>query len=255
MPHSTNTAISLYQDILTMKLLILILATLTGSLQAQKACPRIAKSCTDHMVSGSTTDGYYQLVDNNGNTYTVYCDFNSEPGVAWTLMMSFSLANNALPQFQSTPLTLDAPVNEKSPNWLAYRLPLAQMTALRAQSSHWRVTCSFPKYGVDYRDYLRASLVDFDPLSFLGHKVCKKVEYINIRGHAAAETIAPFWQVVKAYLVHIDSSFNTQDSGCAFSANPGSVSYEDNFGYYGSVNNKFRCTESPSSTTQYWFGK
>ncbi|XP_048578051.1 uncharacterized protein LOC116617049 [Nematostella vectensis] len=103
------------------------------------------------MVSGSTTNGYYQLVDNHGNTYKAYCDFNSEPGVAWTLMMSFSLTNNA------------------SLNYGAHRCPVMRR-------------------------------------------------------------------------------------GCAFSAVPGSVHSEDNFGYYGIVNNKSRCTESPSITTQYWFG-
>ncbi|XP_032237939.2 uncharacterized protein LOC116618425 [Nematostella vectensis] len=221
----------------------------------QTISPVAAKSCTDHMVSGSTTDGYYQLQDSQGKTYTytVYCDFNSEPGVAWTLAMSFSLANNVLPQFKSTPLSSDAPVNEKSPNWPAYRLPLTRMKALLAHSTHWRVTCSFPKYGIDYKDYLRARLKYFDPISLNGSKVCKKVEYINIRGQPAAHTSAPFWQ--KNYMLHVNSNISaTQASGCAFSAAAGSVTNENNFGFYEAVNTKFRCCESPSSTTQYWFG-
>ncbi|XP_032227500.1 uncharacterized protein LOC116610933 [Nematostella vectensis] len=241
-----------------MKLLsiVLLLATFIRKKESFQACPRnTPKSCTDHMVSGhSTTNGYYQLVDNHGNTYTVYCDFNSEPGVAWTLMMSFSLANNALPQFMSTPLSHDAPVNENSPNWLAYRLPLARMKALRTQSSHWRYTCSFPYSGVDYTDYLRARLVDVDPISFVGEMICKRVEYINIRGNAAAHTTVAFWQKSPICIHHTDSSITTQYSGCAFSATTGSVPNEDNFGCYRTVNSKFRCTMSPSSTTQFWFG-
>eukprot|EP00794_Sanderia_malayensis_P018051 gene18051-19860_t len=126
------------------------------------------------------------------------------------------------------------------------------MLYLQSHSTHWRATCSFDQLKVDYRDYMRGNFQDFDIMSYLGGGACKKVEYINIRGHARYHVTAPFWQVKNAYTLHIDSNYNTCQYGGA--ATGGSVSSEDNFGYYHSVNPKFRCTSGPSATTQYWFG-
>merc|ERR1712098_1032831 len=118
-------------------------------------------------------------------------------------------------------------------------------------SSHWRFTCSFEKHGVDYRDYLRGSFKEVDPTNFTGKGVCKKVEYINIRGHAGHDTTVPFWQF-QGQIFHTDSF----GASCKYDGTPGAVQSEDNFGLYGvnNVNEGFRCTSSPTSTTQHWFG-
>ena len=210
----------------------------------------IPKSCLDHLRSGSQTNGYYTVAAQDGGTLTVYCDFESEPGSAWTLIMSWSLQNKNLPAFKSEPLTGNVPVNEKSPNWNIYRLSKNAMGFFKAQSSHWRATCSFNKVKFDYRDYVRGNLKDFDVTTYLGRGQCKKIEYINIRGHVGYQTTVPFWQSGRNNILHIDS----ESKLCHFDGRPGAVHSEDNFGLYLFINPKFRCTANPNATTQYWFG-
>jgi len=215
----------------------------------------VVESCLDLLKSGVQTNGYYK-VEVKWATWKVYCDFTSEPNSAWTLVMSWSLANAHTPAFQTKSLALEAPVNERIPNWEVYRMSKDQMTHFRKKSSHWRATCGFDKIDigykgemrVDYRDYMRGKFSEFDITTYNGYGSCGKVEYINVRGHGGHETVR-FWQQPN-YLLHTDSSL----PGCHFNAESGSKSSEDNFGYYHNTNPKFRCTSGPTATTQYWFG-
>lgn len=212
-----------------------------------------ARSCLDYLKKGFKTNGDYQIYNFNANTFiTVYCDMNSEAGAAWTLIESFSLKNKGLVQFYKHSLLTNAPVNEHSPNWNLYRMNLPQMSHLKSQSTHWRVTCSFPTHGVDYTDYARAKFTSFDIMTFQStHQGnCKHMEYINIRGHQCAQCTARWWQIVNTYGPTIDSS----SSGCQLNPTGGAVPSEDNFGYYHNINSKFRCTSGASSTTNWWFG-
>jgi len=208
------------------------------------------RSCLDHLKSCTPKNGFYSILDQSGATLTVYCDFESEPGSAWTLVMSWALKNKDLSAFKIIPLTENALVNEKTPNWNAYRQSKKTMDFLKSQSSHWRVTCSFNRGKFDYRDYLRASFKDFDVTTYVGDNQCKKVEYIDIRGHGGYHTTAPFWQRKNLYMLHTDSEHRT----CPYNAATGAVPSEDNFGLYDTPNKNFRCTADPSATTQYWFG-
>ena len=172
----------------------------------------------------------------------------SEAGSAWTLVMSYALKNKDMKQAREV-MQHNAPLNEHSPNWNLYRMSLAQMTHLKSQSTHWRTTCSFPAYKVDYTDYVRAKFTDFDILTFSGDGICKKVEYVNIRGHQCAQCTSKWWQ--GRYGLHTDSS----QTGCQFVPIQGSISSENNFGSYSrSFNKKFRCSAGPLSTTNWWFG-
>ena len=122
----------------------------------------------------------------------------SEAGSAWTLVMSYALKNKDMKQAREV-MQHDAPLNEHSPNWNLYRISLAQMTHLKSQSTHWRTTCSFPAYKVDYTDYVRAKFTDFDILTFSGEGIFKKVEYVNICGHQCAQcTLFPFKVLFRA---------------------------------------------------------
>ena len=119
-------------------------------------------------------------------------------------------------------------------------------------STHWRATCSYPIKGIDFRDYLRGNFKDFNIFDFTGEGKCKKVEYVNIRGHVGTDLTAPFWRKLNSWTLHI----NSPSTHCQFkAARSGAVSSEDNFGWYGNgLSTKFRCTETAESTTQYWFG-
>ena len=208
-------------------------------------------SCLDYLKQGASKSGIYKLFDSSGNSFPAYCDLQSEPGSAWTLVLSVSNLYRKLFVFQRTPFKYNAPVNENAQNWNLYRLSLARMKSLQSHSTHWRATCSYPTHGVDFKDYVRGNFKDFNIVDFLGRAQCKKVEYINIRGHVGIHLTVLFWQITKDCLLHTDSS---RTGGCQFKPTAGSVYEEDNFGHYYVINPKFRCTEKTHSTTQWWFG-
>ena len=100
--------------------------------------------------------------------------------------------------------------------------------------------------GIDYQDYVRAKITDVDPLKQTLSNTCKKVEYINLRGHLGLQTTVAFWNHNGNHM-HTDSSARK----CAFKAT-GGLPDEDNWGHYGLVSPKSRCTATAESTTQYW---
>ena len=173
----------------------------------------------------------------------------SEPGKAWTLVMSWATRNKDMVEFKSTLLSADSPVDESLPNWNRYRMGSSMMNDLSTQSTHWRATCSFPTHGVDYVDYVRGKFVDFDIINFVGAGQCKRAEYVNIRGHQCSDCNVPWWQTSSDGL-HTDSSY----SFCGYDPTQGAVYSEDNFGLYIGVNSNFRCTSDASATTNWWFG-
>ena len=67
------------------------------------------------------------------------------------LMMTFNYnnnkcyltSNNFVFIDRTTPLSINDPVNENSPNWFLYRLTVDRMKSLRDVSTHWRATCSY----------------------------------------------------------------------------------------------------------------
>ncbi|XP_068730193.1 uncharacterized protein [Montipora capricornis] len=205
-------------------------------------------SCVDYLKHGDSKCGIYKLFDTSGNSFPAYCDFQSEPGSAWTLVMSWSHSRRSLAPFSTNQFNFDAPVNENAQNWNLYRLSLARIRSLQSHSTHWRATCCFPTHGVDYRDYVRGNFKDFDIVDYRGSGDCKKVEFVNIRGHVGMHVTATFFQT--SSLLHI----NSPSTNCQFNPSAGSVASEDNFGASGSSNSAFRCTHNDTSTTQWWFG-
>ena len=115
------------------------------------------------------------------NLFPVHCDFVSEAGYVWTLIKSFSLANND--QFEHYRFGVDHPVNEDGGmvNWDTYSLSLPRMQSIADVSTHLRATCNFPDYGLVYTDYARAKLVGHDLFGYCEAQ-CRTYEYLNIRG-------------------------------------------------------------------------
>ena len=163
--------------------------------------------------------------------------------------MSWATRNKNMVEFRS-PFSTDSPVDENLPNWDKYRTSLIVMHDLSAQSTHWRATCSFPTHGVDYVDYVRGKFVDFNVINYQGNGVCKRVEYVNIRGHQCSDCDVPWWQDDQTWSLHTDSSNNV----CGFDPTQDAVLSEDNFGHYNYVNSNFRCTADANATTNWWFG-
>ena len=206
-----------------------------------------ARSCVDHMEHGASHCGHY-VIDDGQESYVVFCDINTEIGFAYTLIESFTLKHNSF--FKTKGLIVNWPINENSPNWNMYRLSHGRMSRIRDHSTYWRATCNFPSVGIDYHDYVRARITDVDPIKETLSGTCKKVEYINLRGHLGLQTTVPFWNNNVYWHMTTDSG----STKCAFKPNRGAVNGEDNWGFYHIVNSKFRCTATANSTTQYWMG-
>ncbi|KAK3748804.1 hypothetical protein QZH41_016026, partial [Actinostola sp. cb2023] len=212
------------------------------------------KSCLDYRLRGYCTNGGYTVSDGNGEHYQIWCDFHSEPGFAWTLIMSHSVRYSNLTAFCQSSLSQSVPVHENSPNWDSYRLSKQRMLTIADQSSYWRATTGFSTYGNDFRDYVRGKFEDFDIIEFEGNGECKDVDYINIRGFSGYKTQAQFWQRKGKQALHIDSA----QGECKFKPYSGTIVGENNFGFYcegpHTRNVYFRGTENEASTTQWWFG-
>ena len=159
-------------------------------------------------------NGYYWLFDDQNQRYVSYCDLSSEPGAAWTLVVSWNKASKNL-SFSKQEISTGRTSQPQNPNWNVYRQTMARMKSLCSRSTHWRATCSFNLMkAIDYRDYIRGSFSDFDIMTFLGKGKCFKVEYVNIRGHAAGSgTTEHFWLLRNSNFLRIDSGA----SGCAAS--------------------------------------
>ena len=207
------------------------------------------------LLQNVTVNGIYIIVDQQNVSFSVFCDFASEPGAAWTLIQSHSLENNAA--FRRKAFYLhDMPVNQDAPEWNRYRLSMSRMKSIRNVSTHWRATCNFSTIGVDYRDYWRVSLRSLDLLAEptrVNAGFCLLSEFVNIRGNICTNcTVLTGYS--SSYSLHLDSWFG-QNIGCDFNGRPhGGKKNEDNFGFYVTTNPDFRCTSSMKSTSQFWLG-
>ena len=209
---------------------------------------RRATSCKEHFAASKRyLSGLYKLFNpQTSSFYKAYCDFTSESGFVWTLIESFSLANNN--KFADKAFYKDYPVNQKAFIWNKFRLSRSRMNVIAGHSTHVRATCNFITDGLNYTDYLRAKLSDIDVTS-LNSGGCKKFEYINIRGCACHDCTAMIAQT-DTWHVHVESYFG----GCQL-PNIGALRSEDNFGWYRNVNCVHRCSSNDDSTTQWWFGE
>ena len=188
------------------------------------------------------------LYDSQSNLFLVYCDFDSEAGYVWTLIQSFSLANNEM--FTEHGFGVDLPAHEDGEmiNWNTYRLSLSRMQSIADVSTHLRATCNFPVDGLEYIDYARTKLEGHDLFGQWSGQ-CLTYGSVNIRGIECQECTAETWQL---HAWHI-SSYTSSTNGCQFDGINGVVS-EQNFGRYTHVNSAFRCTANLNSTTQHWIG-
>lgn len=206
-------------------------------------------TCHELRAKGISSSGLYDLSSPGNIPIPCYCDFDSENGSSWTLIESFSLANNA--QFRN--LTFSHPhhvIKQNQPNGEAYSMSNRRIKLIRTFSTHWRSTCNYFTEGVVYTDYVRARLEENDLLVNAGgiNGSCAKYDFISIRGGTCANcTALTFHQ----NHFHIDS----YSDACEFDGRShGAYEGEDNFGFYSVINPAFRCTTFQNSTTQFWIG-
>ena len=72
-------------------------------------CEFERKSCQVYKAAGENRSGLYTIIDNSDQTFQVFCDFDSEPGFAWNLIQSFSLANKDLMQVEIITENIEGP--------------------------------------------------------------------------------------------------------------------------------------------------
>ena len=217
---------------------------------AGNLCQNVVESCRGYN-NGGRIPGVYKIFDKNMRLFDVYCDFDFNSSLAWTLIQSYQLQNNSL--FKSQPLMNHFLVHENTPRWDAYRIAKYRMRTIQADTGKFRVTCNYNTDGVVYRDYLQASNVQMDILTQVNSSNCLWVEWINVRGESCMNCTANVRQYLNG-IFHFDSYYT---GDCDFKPS-GSKSCsgggEDNFGIYECVNTAHRCSSSPSATTQIWFG-
>ena len=208
------------------------------------------KSCQSLKIfRPGSHSGVYELVISDNKTVQSYCDFTSEAGKAWTLIESFSLSNKDI--YKNKPFYHDFPRNENNFTWDDFRVSYQALVNIRNNSTHWRVTCTFPS-GLSYADYARSSLNETDLLTFVNQDKCKRYEYVSVRGINCTDCKGMLVQRDSQHM-HTDSSWSGRN-GCQWNPGAGAISGEDNFGFYAVTNPKHRCTVNSSSTTQWWLG-
>ena len=221
---------------------------------AGNLCQDVVKSCRGY-VNGRRVSGLYMVFDDNMNPFDVFCDFDLNSTMTWTLVLSYELRKKDL--FHQKPFNLNFSVDENTPRWDAYRLSKPRMQSIQKDSSKFRMTCNYDADGVVFRDYIQAANDQMDIITFVKGGVCIFVEWINIRGQECKNCTAYLGQGGQyKFSLHSDSYY-AGDAGCEFAPNKGlscSGDGEDNFGFYGCVNPAHRCSSSQSATTQTWFG-
>jgi len=111
----------------------------------------------------AASSGVYDLFDpTNISIYKTVCDFKSENNSVWTLVESFSMANNH--EFANKRFYVDSAEKTKAFSWNMFRLTLSRMDMIANHSTHFRATCNFNTDGLIYTDYLRAKFTDIDAL-------------------------------------------------------------------------------------------
>ena len=108
--------------------------------------------------------------------------------------------------------------------------------------------------GLKYTDYARAKLEGHDIFRTWSDR-CRHYEYINIRGNNCHNcTAATKQKSGKAWT--IKSYQSRMNFGCDLDGRPGGSGRENNFGVYRDeyIHPDHRCSSSPASTTQHWFG-
>ncbi len=225
-------------------------------------CDKSIRSCGGYL-DVPRESGMYKVVQNSSNSvYEVYCHFDSD--IAWTLVQSYSFANNSLDQFQ-IPLSEDAPVSENDLAWSGYRLSKPRMKSIKDDSNFLQLTCDYEKTrDMEQSDYVQIPLQDI-------RKWNQNVDFLEFRGRTSDISIdRGRGKIGKYELTHCQIWFHQNKdsplhvhirgavSACTFNSLSCPINTYDYFGMYSysfhCMEKVHRCIENVMSTTQLWFG-
>lgn len=223
-----------------------------------KNCDTRITSCRGY-ANGSRTSGVYHIFDSDNVIYKVFCDFEKDSNLSWTLVQSYSIENKKM---FNKPFFSDLSKNAENPleNWYSYRIPKVRMESIQTDSTKWRVTCEFDKDKTAIKtDLMQGSKKDVDIMTYDVFGECKRFEYINVRGYNCSNCTAALYQR-QTYPLHSDARGSIKlhcdlkvanYTVCPFGQG---TSGEDNFGLYQCQNKQHRCSATSKSTTQTWLG-
>ena len=203
-------------------------------------CEQPIRSCRGYK-NGLRTSGLYKIIDNKRNSVDVYCDFDSNTSLTWTLVQSH------VRDTEMKSLQLDNPISPDTPSWIGYRLQKSRMESIQADSTKWRITCQH-NGTTPLTDVVYGAIKDMDILKAIVN--CAKVEFIQIQGVSCSNCTAHFFQNNKFILHHYSKS------KCEFNVPRGTGMSCDGeyFGLFHCKDTNHTCSSSPSATTQTWFG-
>lgn len=191
------------------------------------------------------------MQDTLGNFFKTYCDLSSEEDFVWTLIETFSMAN--LQHFAGAHFGRDWPRNDRSMNWLEFRLTQNAMNYIinYQGATHFRATCDFKEDPFDINtDYLRGEISNMNFFSGGSDitETCIEYERVRIFGVGCDDCTAETWHA-PGYHVHIED--NSCDLQVAITHYGSRREY---FGYFQAINNNHACASSSGATTQWWLG-
>ncbi|XP_032218920.2 uncharacterized protein LOC116602014 [Nematostella vectensis] len=215
------------------------------------------KSCLDFYKAPNALSaplkGVYKIFkEDNVTELKVYCDF-TPPNKAWTLIESFAVEHKS--EFNTKSFMDDYPLNQETPgNHKKYRLARQDMQMIKATAMSYRATCKFlTRANVTDRDYMEGRLLEWNIIEEASDdpepEYCRRLTYVNVEGYSCSDCTMALFQEQSTWHVHGEPRH-----GCDFQP-PG---YKENswevFGWYDPVQTSFLCTDSDSSTTEYWLG-
>ena len=219
-------------------------------------CDQPIRSCREY-ASGSPVSGKYKVVDYEGTMYEVFCHFGADGTITLVQSYSFEKSSRSDSPFR-VPLYNNQPISENDHNWGAYRLSNSRMKSVRDSSSFLLFSCEYEKTGdVKKSDHVQVKLQDID--DFLEDDV-----YMNSYAYIGHGKLHGYNLSVCDMKLHQTPSqafhahFNTARFDCKLRQLSCDTRSYDFFGNYASinpcVNQVHKCTASPASTTQLWFG-
>ena len=207
-------------------------------------CSHRIKSCRGYKF-GTRVAGKYTLVRVDKTPYEVFCDFEINSSMTWTLIQSYQRDQKMIAlSFNAT--------NQNNISWNDYRLSKTRMRSIQMHSTKWRVTCQYQEQG-NCSDVVRGFNDKMDILK--DTYGCSVVEYISVRNHSCSNCTVFFWQD-RDYPLHFYSEEKAPINSCEFHVHDENQTCADYFGSYSyyCIDTAQCCSASPTSTTQIWFG-
>ena len=201
-------------------------------------CSHRIKSCRGYKF-GTRVAGKYTLVRVDKTPYEVFCDFEINSSMSWTLIQSHQRDQKMIAlSFNAT--------NQNNISWNDYRLSKTRMRSIQMHSTKWRVTCQYQEQG-NCSDVVRGFNDKMDILK--DTYGCSVVEYICVRNNSCSNCTVFFWQD-RDHPLHFYSNENL----CEFHVHDNNQTCGDYFGLYYCIDTAHYCSASPTSTIQIWFG-